>query len=261
MHELTSCHLKIGRAKEHLETLGRELSAWAKTESMRVIKESEDGGRTHRVFVEVIEPAPLARWSLVAGDCVHNLRSALDSLLYGIAIIQTGQNPPPDEKKIQFPIVTDAASFQGEVKRRLQSLSPAVTQALETFQPYNRPHSDLPPLLGILSVLSNQEKHRMLNVGAATTHSASVELPTMSEGSKVPSITATRTAITGKNEILSFTVEPPEPNLKYRCTVDIPICLQHAPGPSKSPFNELATVLTWLIEEVEEVVRQVTAVI
>jgi hypothetical protein len=123
MQELASCYLKIGRAKEHLENLSRELLAWAKNQSMRVVKETDDGGCIHRVFVEVIELAPLAKWSLTAGDCVHNLRSALDSLLYGIAVIQTRQNPPPGHKKIQFPIVSDAASFQSEVRGCLRSFT------------------------------------------------------------------------------------------------------------------------------------------
>src|SRR4051794_32749877 len=72
---------------------------------MRVMKESDDTGSVHKVFVEVIEEPPLDRWSLVAGDCVHNLRSALDNLIYAIAIYQSRQNPPPDDKSLQFPIV------------------------------------------------------------------------------------------------------------------------------------------------------------
>jgi hypothetical protein len=260
MHELANCRLKIGRAKEHFDALGAELAAWAKTESMRVVKEVREDGREHRVFVEIIDYPPLDRWASMAGDCVHNLRSALDSLLYGIAIYQTGLNPPSDEKVIQFPIVTDSTKFKGQ-SYRIRSLSDSVKNEIEKLQPYNRPHADLPPLLELLNVLSNQDKHRTLNVVVASVHSASIEIPAPPHGPKLLSVTPIRAAIRGKTEILSFRVEPPSPALQYKCIIRIPICLQHSPGPSKSPFNELATVLHWLIDEVETVVGILAAVI
>ena len=110
-NELASCGLKIARAKEHFATLERELSAWVKTDFLRVVKEPDQGGGVHRVFVEVVNVPPLDRWSLISGDCIHNLRAALDSLIYGIAIYQTGLNPPADERVLQFPIVSDPAQF------------------------------------------------------------------------------------------------------------------------------------------------------
>jgi hypothetical protein len=258
-NELASCRLKIERAKEHFAILGAELLAWANTKSMRIVKETNDTGSVHRVFVEVIEQAPLNRWSLIAGDCVHNLRSALDSLVYGIAIYQTTQNPPPDEKVLQFPIVTKQDKFSSQ-EYRIKSLSPSVQAEIEKLQPYHRPHPQLPPLLGLLSDLNNQDKHKTLNVVAAAPHSASIDNLVLSRGSEVTSITAHRTIITDKTEIMSFTLEPSVLNLQYTCVVELPICIVHSPGPSKSPLSELAGVLTFLIGEVETVVDQLTAV-
>jgi hypothetical protein len=252
--ELISCYLKLGRAREHFDCLGNELLTWANAESMRIIKETAEEGRVHRVFVEPIADPPVDRWALIAGDCVHNLCSALDSLLYEIAIIQTGQNPPLDEKVLQFLIVTDPAGFQNQT-RRIKTLSPAVRDAIEAVQPYNQPHPELPPLLELLSFFNNQDKHRTLNVVVASPHSASVTMTDMTPST----ITPIRTAIRGKTEILSFTMDSPAPSLDYKCSVVIPICIQHEPGPSKSPFNELAGVLEMLIAEVEIIIQQVTA--
>jgi hypothetical protein len=257
MHaELVICHLKIARAKEHFEALGTELLAWAQSGSMRIVKETAEEGRVHRVFVEPVAELPLERWALIAGDCVHNLRSALDSLPYEIAVMQTGQNPPPDEKLLQFPIVTDPTGFQNQI-HRIKTLSPAVRNAIEAVQPYNRPHPELPPLLQLLSFFNNQDKHRTLNVVVASTHRATVEMT----DAQPSSVTACRAAILGKTEILSFMMDPPAPNLEYKCFAVIPICIQHEPGPSKSPFNELAGVLEMLIGEVETVIQRVAAAV
>jgi len=261
MHEkeLASCRLKIERAKEHFTILGSELLAWANTKSMRIVKETNDTGSIHRVFVEVIEQAPLDRWSLVAGDCVHNLRSALDNLVYAVAIYQTGKSPPQDEKVLQFPIVSKQANFSGQVYR-IKSLSPAVQTEIEKLQPYNRPHFQLPPLLELLSELNNQDKHKTVNVVAAAPYSASVDNLILPRGSEVTSITAVRTIITDKAEIMSFTLGPPDLNLQYTCRVELPICMVHSLGPSKSPLSELAAVLTFLIGEVETVVDHLATV-
>ncbi len=70
-----------------------------------------------------------------------------------------------------------------------------------------------------------------------------------------------RTIIAEKTEILSFTVEPPNPSLDYKCEVLIPICIVHPRGPSKSPFSELANVLNSLIIEVENIAKSLTALI
>ncbi len=47
-----------------------------KIDFLRILKETEERGGLHRVFVEVVNQPPLDRWSLISGDCVHNLRSA-----------------------------------------------------------------------------------------------------------------------------------------------------------------------------------------
>jgi hypothetical protein len=77
----TSWQLKIDRAKEHFAALDTEIRAWVGTNPMAIVKEKDAEGRRHTVLAEIINPPPLNRWSLIAGDCVHNLRSALDSLV------------------------------------------------------------------------------------------------------------------------------------------------------------------------------------
>ena len=254
----TSWRLKIGRAKEHLVALETELRAWVGTNPMAIAKEKDPEGRRHTVFAEVVNPPPLNRWSLISGDCIHNLRSALDSLLYGIAIHETGLNPPADETALQFPITISPAKFK-EQKSRIKSLSPAVQSDILKVQPFNVPHPEHPPVLELLGLLNNFDKHRTINVMAAIPHNASIEM--IHSDNVATSVTVYRTVVEGKTEILSFTMEPPDPNLNYTCAAMIVVCVAHPPGPSKSPFSELAGVLHSFIEEVEKIVDGLEAIV
>jgi hypothetical protein len=124
-----------------------------------------------------------------------------------------------------------------------------VQSEIEKAQPYNVPHPELPPALELLGTLDIIDKHKMLNVMAAVPHRASLE---MTGQGVISDITMHRTGVEGKTEILSFTVDPPNRDLSYKCEAMIVICVAHSPGPSKSPFSELAGVLHTIIEEVEE---------
>ena len=53
-------------------------------------------------------------------------------------------------------------------------------------------------------------------------------------------------------------MEPPTPNLEYRVEVVARIYILHDPGPSKSPLNDLVTVLHLMIEEVERITKTLT---
>jgi hypothetical protein len=256
MDTVSSWRLKVERAKQHFAALETETIAWLATKPIAMTKEKDVEGRRHALVAEIVNPPPLDRWALISGDCVHNLRSALDSLLYGIAIHETGLNPPKDEARLQFPITSSPEKFE-EQKNRIRTLSVAVQLEIENVQPYNNPHPEFPPVLELLGSLDNFDKHRTLNVVAAVPHAASIY-----DMACAPTIVSVyRTIITGKTEVLSFTIEPPNPSLVYKYEATIVICVAHPPGPSKSPFSQLAAVLASLIEEVERIVTTLQRVV
>src|ERR1035438_7303907 len=93
--EFASCWLKILRAEEHAATLEREVGEWKNSNPYASsIKCNADGSR-HSVFITINTGQSLMdRLSLVAADCVHNLRSALDQFLYAAAVHKAGVDPP-----------------------------------------------------------------------------------------------------------------------------------------------------------------------
>jgi hypothetical protein len=81
-----------------------KLSRGRKATLTRSSREKDAGGRRHSLILRVLKLPALERWSLVAADCVHNLRCALDHLVYAIAVYESGQDPPPNHRGLQFPI-------------------------------------------------------------------------------------------------------------------------------------------------------------
>lgn len=98
--------------------------------------------------------------SLMVGDFIHNTRSALDHLVFQLAVLNCA--PPESAKKTAFPVFLDAKEFKGIRTRRLVPFisSPAVAE-IEKLQPYasGRREKDL---LWVLSQLDIIDKHRLL---------------------------------------------------------------------------------------------------
>ncbi|MDQ6770043.1 MAG: hypothetical protein M3Z54_08655, partial [Gemmatimonadota bacterium] len=128
-------------------------------------------------------------WSLMVGDVIHNLRSALDNLTYALAVKAFGGVPSLDEiKKIQFPVCDGPGEFHGpngQKTRRLSLLSDKATAAIERLQPYTTPTRPKPHPLAVLRELANIDKHRHILFTAAVLRPILVRVNTPSGGQSV----------------------------------------------------------------------------
>ena len=148
--EFAGSYAKLRRAVEHHEALKTEISKWCNSDKYSTARERNGDGSRYSIIARFKVFPDVERWGLMMADCVNNLRSALDHFLYAIAVRQTGIAAPPDGNRIQFPICSDAQKFTDERNRRnIRSLSDPVWAAIVREQPYNRPKSDLPPLLSL----------------------------------------------------------------------------------------------------------------
>ena len=69
------------RAVEHLEELDREREIWIQRRPYALVEKSES--KPESFYFEVLElTGPPARFGVLVGDYVHNLRSALDHLVW-----------------------------------------------------------------------------------------------------------------------------------------------------------------------------------
>ncbi len=170
-----SCWAKINRAKQHRDALERQIQETFAVRSNRPQLEVrfEPETREHVIYVNTIpnHGSFFDDVALTIGDIVHNLRSALDHLVYKLALQHRGGTlTPKEERDLQFPIADTAETFRKECNRRLQSIASTRRALIEQFQPYRgldgRPDGWSGPYihqLRLLQKLSNTDKHRMLN--------------------------------------------------------------------------------------------------
>ena len=71
---------KLERAREHFESLERELRDYEEVSTTKLSLDIDEAARRARIMWHC-DPAPPLRLAILAGDCVHNARSALDKLI------------------------------------------------------------------------------------------------------------------------------------------------------------------------------------
>jgi hypothetical protein len=155
--------LRLERAWEHLQSLEAECSGWLKEHPYRVYGELDTEGRNKLVKVEIFQQ-PSAELSLLIGDCLHNMRSALDNLVYDLAIAHRGS---PLSKSIardsQFPIFKDCGKFISKGMDQIRGIHPDAKTLFKDLQPYQRGDKFAYHRLWMLRELSNADKHRLLH--------------------------------------------------------------------------------------------------
>jgi hypothetical protein len=123
--------------------------------------------RTQEIEVVARMPEPPPIIGLLMGDCVHNLRTALDHIVF--ALISTNQTRPSGtpNARTMFPIRDTAAGYchQVEKLKRIDGLHDEAAALIDRLRPYHArergdDHTTHP--LWILDKLENIDKHRRL---------------------------------------------------------------------------------------------------
>jgi hypothetical protein len=161
--------LKLARAKEHVDSLADVFRPF-RSANFQVSTEGDPETRMRAVKVHFPKPDP--KTSTVIGDCLHNLRSALDHTVYQL-VQANGGEPTPDH---MFPIAISAQAFEKSARKRLRGISPAARAAIEAMQPYHfGPAANADPL-AVLAALSNIDKHRTLALTTVIARDVDVDL-------------------------------------------------------------------------------------
>lgn len=110
-------------------------------------------------------PAP-ATLSVLIGDCLQDLRSALDHEIYRQSYELKGPLWP-GLAHAQFPIRTDRKTFPSVRQNALAGLRPEVASLIESLQPYATPPDPDAQILELLHLAARVDRHRLLHVAAA----------------------------------------------------------------------------------------------
>jgi hypothetical protein len=150
---LESALLKIARAKHHIDDLNRLIHALTKEHwSIVVTEETETGKRT--LFFKADKPKP-PELGLLIGDIAHNLRSALDNLVWALV----SPHNPPNPDRVQFPFSANAQGLEAALgDRQIHLAGPEVVEKFRKIRPYKGGDDKLYSL----HKLSIGDKHRAI---------------------------------------------------------------------------------------------------
>jgi hypothetical protein len=144
---------KVERAEKHVLDLQDALQAFLDSRPYEVVREyNPDTGEFSYRVARVMPTRPGIM--LIAGDAIHNLRSALDHLIWQL-VKANGQEPG---RANEYPIFECPERYEAEKGRKIQGVGDIAANAIDATQPYKGGNDEF----WILKELDNIDKHREL---------------------------------------------------------------------------------------------------
>jgi hypothetical protein len=169
---MESVDAKMVRAKEHLDTLHAEAVVFFESTKRKFILKSDD--QEARIVHYIEDSIPPIRLGVLLGECVFNMRSALDNLVCGL--IRTADSHAPC-KGTEFPICSDETRWGNNWRQYLKGVEPAAQKMIRDLQPcFRMPAAPKDDPLSILNVLCNSDKHRAVTLTLALSHDLTVSV-------------------------------------------------------------------------------------
>jgi hypothetical protein len=247
---------KIRRAGEHLDAWIAEVAEVSARNPYAAIKERSADGTEVSLTLRVDEMLPFARWSLIIGDCVHNLRSALDHLIYAAAITHAQSDPPPGQRRLMFFIGRDDLHVENN-SWRLGDLwqDQSFRTTFKELQPYNRPEAEGLRPLAVLEEFDVRDKHRLLNVVLAVLDRPHYTIDGHRPGDR-GTLSITVGEVEAGTKLISISNATPNPQIDVKFDEHfIAMAIRHDPA---STDGRIQSGVDWLlrsvIAEVEHVV-------
>src|SRR5258708_4121976 len=162
-HPLDGARLKIARAQEHLDCLKAAIQEYEVANPYAITIDNDPkqvGGKAD------VTKHPAPRLGAIIGDCLHNLSSALDYVMWEVAGTFAGRvliAPPHGHDKPYFPLFGTLDRFKNYMARLNDptksnyKIPDTVISVFEAVQPYQAGYGPL----GLLKKLINADKQRL----------------------------------------------------------------------------------------------------
>jgi len=129
---------KLNHAKKHRDELQAAYSAYRALDPVQAVAEpmNDNGEVPYRLLVSAEVPLEI---SLLIGDILHDLRSALDSIMFAMVTNEATRKLTDEEKQAcQLPICESPAKFKKFCRSRTMTplLSQRLRDVLRTVQPF-----------------------------------------------------------------------------------------------------------------------------
>ena len=167
---MESADAKMIRAHENIEGIGREINEWCASIKVTMDLKTAADHPLPWLVLHANDYIPPIRISILIGECVHNMRSALDNLVCGLA---RTLKPTCKCDGLAFPLLANQAEWN-EKADSLKGIPPAAKEVIRQLQPWASTISPNP--LTILKKLSNLDKHRACNFTLAHNRNATFRI-------------------------------------------------------------------------------------
>ena len=269
--EFEGCKQRIRRAKSHREAIAKIWNEHASEENLysTSVRVNDDG--TGSVSISPVYGRGFTdAVALELGEMLYQLRAALDSCIYGAAIRETGQNPPPNKEKWEFPICKCRRDYKSFDRAPLANKRRTI---IESVQPYHVRKLKLAPedmvfnfnrALGLLNEWARIDRHRRLHVVGSWASDASPKIR-CPEGTSLAYLRVTGTGFfKDENKVATFRLIGYRPGMKVQANPDvvIDIALNEPPPPcadNDTLGNRLKAMLRatiWVVHSIEDSFRK-----
>lgn len=274
-----SFELKMHRAHTHLQDLKAKRDTWLDA-ALKTVHEEPDPQRPNHYACYVTPPIPdHPGLSLLAGDCLQCLRSALDHLAFELAASFTVPMADEIEKTSEWPIFGDQdgrgkARFHERRSKgklsgqptpnsglaKIRGIDPKAQTVIEGLQPYNRGNFEEDPLW-LLNALNVIDKHRTIHVAGVAFQGAElppgrftnlngIGLPGEDVGISVLAGIATE----GRTKVAEWTARPVDPSKEVHVgfipRLDIAFDPSAPIVADQSLYNTLGDLYNYLLSDV-----------
>jgi hypothetical protein len=173
---LDSVRHKIFRAQTHFAELQAEIHRYFQTNPGKVVRKAEGDPNQYIGTFQARGPIP-ARLPIIIGDCLQNLRSSLDYLVWEL-VLATNNEPG---KHNMFPVCSTLEAFNNQVlkQRRLDGVAPDADAEIKALQPYHEGQDFDKAVLWVTDDLCNINKHRRLLVISLSSGMGDIETKTV----------------------------------------------------------------------------------
>lgn len=219
---------KLYRAALHLQELKREIDAYLFSQPHSTVLYSDRSSQRYLLRGHLSHEPP-EMLPLIVGDCLQNMRVALDHLAWALA--ELGGKEPP--RNTAFPIYIDRGDFHDKTKKgvpstksglgKMRMLPEEAQTIIESLQPY---HGDDPSMhpLWILNEYSRIDRHRTLSVMYSLSDYEEFEIGRIDDSGNYVEITNEELDDLGLasghfydgTELLWFTLKRPEKNVRVK---------------------------------------------
>lgn len=148
-------------AEHHLKLIEACIGDFINSDPCPIITDGDPKRGIYHARLVYPKKLPFRILSLMIGDCVHNMRAALDYMAWELAGADIA------DTETMFPIFESPDGFKKRGLKRIKHLPTDAQTAIERLQPYNTRYGGHLLALDAINKIDATDKHKILTVAVA----------------------------------------------------------------------------------------------